>query len=260
MTDAALAASLAGSLAWPAVVAGVVIGFRKPLTKLIGRVKSAEVAGQKFKFGPQLEEAEDKSAAAFSDAPAQPAADEASSLGVFSRVFRQFNRYDLWTTIPEPRDETVAPTPFEQGEMARQATNALAREAEANPSFTIIQAWDSLSQILFSYKDVVLPREQRGRSSLASWLQEMEKQKEVTPSFVEAVKDVRRLRNAVAHGEHNPTPGEAVAYVDTVSKLAYVAALQRALYEEAHTTAAAASAQGPATSSEAEPSGDGAQT
>jgi hypothetical protein len=135
----------------------------------------------------------------------------------------------------------------------------LARDAEANPSFTIIQAWENLSDLLVGYIDVVLAMGQRGRFSLTTWLQTMEKQQEVTPSFVEAVKDVQRLRNAVAHGEHTPTPGEAVAYVDTVSKLAYVAALQGALYEEAHKPASEGGTPDSSKSAEAEPSDDGSQ-
>ena len=52
-----LVASLIASLTWPAVVAGAIILFRKPLAELLGRVKSYEGLGQKVTFGERLAEA-----------------------------------------------------------------------------------------------------------------------------------------------------------------------------------------------------------
>jgi hypothetical protein len=45
----------------------------------------------------------------------------------------------------------------------------------------------------------------------------------VNDEFVKAVSELRDLRNRVAHGAHNPTPGEAVAYAESAQVLVVVA-------------------------------------
>jgi hypothetical protein len=262
MSGSALAASLVGSLVWPALVAAALIGFREPLKDLIGRLKSAKVAGQEFEFGPNLRDAEEKADAAISDASVPPDREKVRPPLVLKQYLNTRSRWESRDFLVEGpglgiSEETPwEPTPYERAERARSAIGILARDGETSPSLAIVQAWERLSTLLRDYAAVVLPKSLLSYP-LAPQLQKLQQQGEVTASFVDAVQDVRGLRNAVAHGEHNPTPGEAVAYVDTVAKLAYVAALQRAQFEEAHEPRSDDAKPDSAKSAEAESSGDG---
>lgn len=40
----------------------------------------------------------------------------------------------------------------------------------------------------------------------------------IDPRIQETVLELRQLRNLVAHGKHNPTEGEALAYADTADE------------------------------------------
>jgi hypothetical protein len=55
------------------------------------------------------------------------------------------------------------------------------------------------------------------------WLPELVKDGHIRESFPTAVLELLDLRNNVAHGQHNPTPGEAVAYVESVRGLTSIA-------------------------------------
>jgi hypothetical protein len=235
MNDLGLVASLAGSIIWPVTVAGIVFFFRLPLINLIGRLKSAQVAGQSFEFGPQLEEAEEKADVAVSDSVLVPETVE----------IRPPER-NAEEKVPPPvsggqvsPDEVVIPSKqdqdsraaFDVAEQAQSGVSNLAREAEANPSFTILRAWENLAGVLADYIGAALPGKPRGSNRLA-FLNELQRIGELTPSYLDAVQDVRQLRNAVAHGQHKPTPGEAIAYAETIGKLVFVATFQLQLYIE----------------------------
>jgi hypothetical protein len=225
MTNLGLVASLVGNLVWPATVAGLVLFFRQPLIKLIGRIKSAQVAGQSFEFGPQLEEAEDKTNVAVSDSAVIPGAAEVKPPGQITEEKVSPSSLDDEASVSQEHDQG-ARSDFEIAEEARSRVSKLALDAEANPSFTVLRAWEELSSVLADQIGTVLPEKQRSGNPLAL-LPEMQKGGMMTPSYIEAVQDVRRLRNAVAHGQHNPTPGEAIAYVETISKLVFVAVFQQ---------------------------------
>jgi hypothetical protein len=59
----------------------------------------------------------------------------------------------------------------------------------------------------------------------------------VNKALSRAVDDLRELRNRVAHGRHNPSSGEAVAYVESTKELS----------RAAHILASVAAAQNPTT-------------
>lgn len=49
-------ASAIGSIAWPALVIGIALLFRKPIIKLIGRMKSVEAGGAKAEFSEEVQD------------------------------------------------------------------------------------------------------------------------------------------------------------------------------------------------------------
>lgn len=53
-------ASAIGSVAWPVLVISLALLFRKPIIKLIGRMKSMEAAGAKAEFNEEVQDLADK--------------------------------------------------------------------------------------------------------------------------------------------------------------------------------------------------------
>ena len=53
------AASAIGSISWPLLIVGLALLFRKPIVKLIGRIKSAEAGGAKLEFGEEVQDLAD---------------------------------------------------------------------------------------------------------------------------------------------------------------------------------------------------------
>lgn len=177
MSTLEIAASLVGSLTWPAVVLVVVVIFRSPLSDLIGRIKSYKGLGQEVTFGDRLAGAE----ASVEDAL------------LHSRIAGADARERL----------AAEPSP-------------LVREAEGNPSFVVIRSWELMLDALADLFAAAFPGEDKRRTQPIGDLQ---RSKVVPPEYVTAIRELRDLRNRVAHGQHNPTPGEAVAFAESVTGL-----------------------------------------
>jgi hypothetical protein len=178
------ASSLVSSLVWPLVVIVLVVIFRKQLAGLIGRITSYKGMGQELTFGDRLADAENS---------VEEAARSAS--------------------IDKGEAEQIETGP-----------NPLAREADANPSFVVIRSWEQVVSALNDLAGAALPgRYMPSRGFSSSLLRELQKVGLVNPDFVTAVMELRDLRNRVAHGQHNPTPGEALAYAESAQLLSVTA-------------------------------------
>ncbi|MFI5849118.1 hypothetical protein ACIA8B_24110 [Micromonospora chalcea] len=191
-------------LSWPVVVAVVVVIFRRPLRELIGRIRSYEGLGQRIDFGEKLAGAENSvdQAVGGIETDQGVAADE-----------------DLTTESP------------------------LVREAEANPSFVIISAWERLTGALADLVGATTNGiSRRPTRAPASMLRELERSEVVNAAYVRAVDDLRALRNQVAHGQHNPTAGEAIAYADSAEELVRAAQVLADLHAHRRRTQGGATA------------------
>jgi hypothetical protein len=105
--------------------------------------------------------------------------------------------------------------PVESGE-----PSPLIREAEQNPSYVIISAWERLYASLRESAAGVARLPTYKSSNAHEMAQALLSNEVVNAEFVRAVGELRNLRNRVAHGQHNPTPGEAITYAETVEELA----------------------------------------
>jgi hypothetical protein len=184
------ASSLVTGLAWPLVVIVLVVLFRKHLADLIGRIKSYKGLGHELTFGDRLADAENS-------------VEEAAR------------------NLPVDKDE---PKLIEVG------SNPLMREAEANPSFVVISSWE---QVFSAINDLVRAalgdKHVHGpRGFTVSALRQLQENGLVSPEFVTATDDLADLRNKVAHGQHNPTPGEAITYARSAQVLTWTARMATA--------------------------------
>lgn len=177
MSTPALVASLVASLSWPVMIICVVVIFRTPLSGLIGRLKSYKGLGQEVTFGDRLAGAE---------ASVEEALLQSKIAGAEAR-------------------ECLAAEP-----------SPLVREAEGNPSFVVIRAWEQMLEALADLFAAAFPDENQRRTQP---LHDLEQSKVAPREYVTAIRELRDLRNRVAHGQHNPTPGEAVAYAQSVAGL-----------------------------------------
>jgi hypothetical protein len=175
------ASSLISSLAWPLVVIILVVIFRRQLAHLIGRIKSYKGMGQELTFGDRLADAENS-------------VEEAVSTDTTGK------------TDPEQADE-IEPNP-------------LALEAEANPSFVVIRSYEQVASAL---SDLAGAAPQKVNPELrrmpAVVLRELQKSGLISAEMARAVNELRYLRNSVAHGKHNPTPGEAITYAESAQSI-----------------------------------------
>ena len=181
MNGLQFASSLVTSLAWPLVVIVLVIIFRKNVADLIGRIKSYKGLGQELTFGDRLAEAENSVEEAVKTA----------SIG----------QADL-----EAADE-IEPDPLIQG-------------AEANPSFVVIRSWEQVVSAMEDLAGAGLPRDKvRPRSASSALLRGLQNSRLISAEFANAIRELRDLRNQVAHGQHNPTSGEAIAYAESAQSI-----------------------------------------
>lgn len=209
MNNLAFIASVVGSLAIPATVVTALVIFRRSLVDLISRVSTYEGLGQKVQFGQKLADAE----VTVSDAvarvhPKEPAAP------------RSVNN-----------QQEDAPQSSSQGKNSENADPfrlGLGTVAAANPSFTIIKAWEELSESLADLIRQLDPnapdsRKFRYLRNPVFGIRLLGEEGKVDESFARAAQELYDLRNRVAHGRNNPTAGEAVAYAESARQLRFSA-------------------------------------
>lgn len=172
-------ASVIGDLAWPATLVVVVIIFRGRFGDLIGRVTDWEGLGQKVSFGKKLAEAEAK-------------ADDLKAAAQDS--------------LPDPLDDEL---------------RELARESEENPSFVLLASWErvmgAVADLVGAWSQAgIPPPKTRSPGAELAWIR---KNHALTEGVQETIGSLRQLRNAVAHGQHRPLPGEAVTYAEIAGEV-----------------------------------------
>jgi hypothetical protein len=211
MNDLAFIASVVSSLAIPATVVTALLIFRGPLASLLGRIISYEGLGQKVNFGQKLAGAEESVSRAV--AQAHETAEKAQLDGIAP---------ENPVTERALREITSTEQALQDVDLQTAGLVQLAELATANPSFVVIKAWEDLFTRLTAMVKTMLP-DADVRNPIY-WLPELARDRQISESFPAAVLELFELRNNVAHGQHNPTPGEAVTYVESVRQLAGVAA------------------------------------
>ena len=184
MNDFQFISSLISTLAWPVAVVVLVLVFRIQLGHLLGRIRSYKGMGQELTFGDRLADAENSV------------------------------------------DEAVRSAQVKEGGSAPIETEAspLAREAEANPSCVVIRAWEDVASAIVDLSVAWMPdRDWRRNLFSPSLPGELLRAGLLNDEFVKAARELFELRNSVAHGKNNPTPGEAVAYAESAQVLAATA-------------------------------------
>jgi hypothetical protein len=184
MSNLTFISSLVASLVWPIVVIVVLVLFRKPFADLIVRLRSYKGMGQEVEFGERLAMAEESARLAIKNV-----------------------------------SESVESEARELPEQLEAEPRLLIHEAEKKPSYVIIRAWEDLELGLTDLAGVVFPGRPM-REGITRLLADLEtKDTGLAASFYDAVREFHDLRDRVAHGDHNPTPGEAIAYAQSINRL-----------------------------------------
>lgn len=212
MSNLAFIASVVGSLAIPVTVVVALLIFRGPLTELLGRIVSYEGLGQRVNFGQKLAGAEKSVSKAVVQAQETVGRTQVGSADT-ERMSVDRSLWKITSTELDPQEINLRNAGLVE----------LATLATSNPSFVVLRSWDDLETTLVSLVRSVFPETRNFKA--VSRLPDLVKEEYVDQSFVNAVHDLRGLRNNVAHGQHNPTAGEAVTYLESTRELSQVARL-----------------------------------
>ena len=215
MNNLAFIASVVGSLAVPVTILVTLLVFRGPLGELLGRIISYEGLGQKVNFGQKLAGAEKSVSEAVAQAQESVGRTQLSAADTEKMAADRALR-KITSTERNPDDI----------DLRRAGLVELAELATSNPSFVVIKAWEELEAALMELVEEAFPGARLVSPSLA--LPDLIKERHVNTSFANAVRELRGLRNDVAHGQHNPTAGEAVTYQESARELGSIAGLAAA--------------------------------
>ncbi len=218
MNNLAFAASVVGSLAIPVTILVALLIFRGPLTELLGRIISYEGLGQKVNFGQKLAGAEKsviKAVAQAQESVGRPQLGGADT----EQTVADHALWKITSTEQNPHDI----------DLRKAKLVELAELATSNPSFVVIKAWEDLEAALMHLVKEVFPGT-RDVNPLRR-LPDLVKEQYVNDSYVNAVRELRDLRNNVAHGQHNPTAGEAITYLESARELSQIAEMDAAVLE-----------------------------
>lgn len=94
---------------------------------------------------------------------------------------------------------------------AEPGRDDLARRAEAEPSYIILASWEALTRVV---QDLAQAIENDGRRNPWNAMRTLAKAGVVNSEIESEYDSLRELRNQVAHGQHRPTPGEAITYAE----------------------------------------------
>lgn len=236
-------AELIGVIAWPGVLIFLLIAFREPIKGLVGRMTSADIAGNRLEFGDELKEAEEKTEEALESAAHErpdrsvqdassgstpPAATEGANGSGNVESESGTRRY-----IPTETEARLHPELVDTLNRALDEINTeLARSraidkkfndllyssvATSDPSGIVIRSWNKLYESLVS-----LHEDYRGREPtdvlpyalVVSNLRDI-----LAPPTISALDTMRQLRNQVAHGKGTVTLAESLAYKENADRL-----------------------------------------
>jgi hypothetical protein len=211
MNGMGLIASLVSSLAWPTAVVIILAIFRRPIAKLIGRATQYKGFGQEITFGDELADVESKVQKFWSYMEAHFS--EAHKLTANKSVagpqrIPELTQPSAWAREPKRIEgEEIPPEP------SYAELNQLVQIAQNFPSQAILDAWEWLRNVAAN----TLP----DKSNLDRMEEKGWRMHWIVPAQISgAVSELNDLRDKVAHGRHTPTPGEAIAYVQTCEQMA----------------------------------------
>lgn len=174
-------------LSWPVAVVILVFALRRPIAELLPTLREYEGMGQRLSFGDRLAQVEDS-------------VEQAAA------------------SIEQPLSNQIEDFGGEQ--KSSDESNTLVREAEANPSYVVLTSWERLRGAMDDLAGSVRDGTRRSLGqSVVAQLSDIRKSKLTNESFLRAVEELRHLRNRVAHGQHNPSPGEALTYAESAEEL-----------------------------------------
>jgi len=179
----AFIASLVRDLAWPIVVLVLFLILRKQIAFLIGQIAELELFGGKVKIGRDIERAAESTDAAVESITARRAGD--SSID----------------------DSAQAP-----------ADNPWLATLKSSPSMAAIEGWSGLEKELRKLGAAAsIPRS--SSTNVSSLLDDLQRHEIVNPQFREAARELRAIRNKVAHGVAPLSEAEGLSFINSAWEL-----------------------------------------
>ena len=180
MTWKQFVSAIIESLAWPSAVVIAAMMFKSELKALLQRLRSGKVLGTEWDFGDGIQKLEEGRA--------------------------KVEDHAKVTTEQEAPTVEKAQNVYGDDRMLM-----LAQEANSNPSYTILTAWEVVRGAARDLLGTIrsYPSEDRSLPSgtdESRMLRASEKQGLVSPGLADIYDELRNLRNRVAHGQQIPRP------------------------------------------------------
>lgn len=177
-------------LTWPVVVLVLALIYKRSITESVSRLTHYRGFGQELDFGQRLAELESAEAVRPPGEPSQTAQE-----------------------VPGAKPGGVSP---EQAGTPPKTERDRARLdlAETEPSFLVLSSWQDLAEAIEDLANALAPAAPRKRRSPTESLKVLQQNEMIRPLEVEELLELQDLRNRVAHGQHRPTPGEALTYAN----------------------------------------------
>jgi hypothetical protein len=206
------AASVVGAIAWPLTVLVAVLAFRKQLTALLGeRLKRLKLGPVEGEWGAELNEVEDaitKERLLSDDAHSGAVGHDQNEPSSPSRGQGQRGE-----SSPASNGSPESPRPG-GGDLAQDLLS-LRQVAEVSPQAAVLSGFIMLERTLLDVTRALKPEIAKDERPTQLVLV-LAEQGIFPPRVSFAVKQLRELRNRVAHGERTVTVDEARGYLRTL--------------------------------------------
>ena len=219
-------------LAWPVVVGYVVVTQKKPIAELIDRIKKFKIGSAEAEIGAKTEAAAEK----IEERAAKPVEAPKLDPSALEHVVRDADTFDpsnakrvlqgIVQGVPEPVHRWPRPTTHQHAQGRR--------EERLRASGVFIEEWANLEetiQLLAATKGYQDAR----TTPIPSLIRRLIGIGVISPSTADSIKDLRRLRNQVAHTQIEPTREAAENFADSCWKVEKRLVEEEAAWHEAAT-------------------------
>ena len=194
-------AELVGAIAWPLALIFLVLWFRKPVNDLLNRLKTAKAAGFDFGFSESLASAEEATSRAIEEAPESLAED-------IERVSHEKSAHMAALEDSQRKDPSEDESEKSAGHVVMLFWDSVLQE--------LTNLWSLVGERLQPPEELVNIRAVRKPSNRAKVLAHNDV---ITRSTANAINELERLRNLVAHKGQHVTGSQATSYALSAARV-----------------------------------------
>jgi hypothetical protein len=202
-------------VSWPIVILVIALIYRNGIGRALERLLKYKGFGHELEFGQKIAELEEVAATTIAGVLASTLDDAVLAGSGYTRVTSTPDIEPKAEDEAQPEDEAQAedepkPIGIPEAPVEWPSLGQLEWLAESAPSYTILMTWERLTETISQIAriDGILRTQDTSQSVMI-----LRKAGIMSPAAFKEYQALQDLRNRVAHGRHQPLPGEALAYV-----------------------------------------------